>query len=149
MRNLVRDYVRAVHVTYLDHVAHLPPAQRGALPLVAAGNLTVVAAAAQRLHLVATTDLVPASNVDVADHYGDLAWAVRFFDPSVRPELGGLAPDEPADVRRVLGIANAAYHLVVAVGGGLTAHHAWHSGVALANQHGTTLRRATLDDVAR
>ena len=60
MRALVHEYVRAVHVTYLDHVQTLPPGERDALPLVAAGELTVVAAASARLHLVATTDVLAA-----------------------------------------------------------------------------------------
>jgi hypothetical protein len=70
MRELVREYVRAVHTTYLDHVAHLPPAVRGALPLVAAGGVTVVAAAARRLHLVATTDRLPAPDGPEVDGRG-------------------------------------------------------------------------------
>src|SRR5688572_21446832 len=109
MRELVGEYVRAVHTTYLDHVAHLPPAVRGALPLVAAGGVTVVAAAAQRLHLVATTDRLPALSgpeVELADEHRGIAWSVRFFDPSVLPELGVLVDDGPHDVRRVLGIAD-------------------------------------------
>lgn len=143
MRGLVRDYVRTLHATYLDHVAHLPLGQRGTLPLVGVGEITVVAAAAQRLHLVATPELLPAflgSEVEIAEHHLGVAWTVRFFDPSVLPELGVLAADEPGEVRRVLGIANAVYHLTVAVGGGLSEHHARHSGVALANQHAKTFR---------
>jgi hypothetical protein len=150
MRDLVRDYVRAVHMTYLDHVAHLPPAERGTLPLVAAGEVTVVAAAAQRLHLIATTDPLPAPRgpeVEHTDEHRGIAWTVRFFDPSVLPALGVLADDGPGEVRRVLGIANTAYHLTVAVGGGLTGHHARHSGVALANQHAKMLR--DLDRIRR
>jgi hypothetical protein len=148
MRKLVGDYVRAVHTTYLDHVAHLPPAVRGALPLVAAGGVTVVAAAAQRLHQVATTDRLPAPEgpeVEVADDHRGVAWTVRFFDPSVLPGLGVLADDGPHDVRRVLGIADTVYHLTVA--GDLTGHHAQHSGVALANQHAKALR--DLDRIRR
>jgi hypothetical protein len=150
MRELVGEYVRAVHTTYLDHVAHLPPAVRGALPLVAAGGVTVVAAATQRLHLVATTDRLPAPagpEVALADEHRGVAWTVRFFDPSVLPELGVLADDGPHDVRRVLGIADTVYHLTVAGGGGLTGHHAQHSGVALANQHAKALR--DLDRIRR
>jgi hypothetical protein len=40
----------------------------------------------------------------------------------------------------VLGVADIVYHLSVSVGGGLTAHHAQHSGVALANQHAAAIR---------
>jgi hypothetical protein len=138
MREIVRDYVRAVHGAYLDHVRSLPPAERGALPLLSGGELTVVAAAAHRLHLVATTDRLPpprGPEVAVPDEHDGTVWTVRFYDPSVLPELGILAEDSPDAVRRVLGIAEAVYHLTVDVGGGLTGHHAQHSGVALANQH--------------
>ena len=138
MRELVRDYVRAVHTTYLDHVRHLPPAERGALPLVAAGHLTVVAAAAQRLHLVATTDRLPAAygpEVELEDEHQGVVWRLRFYDPSVLADLGLLPEDSPEAVRRVLGVTDTVYHLTVAVGGGLSGHHAHHAGVALANQH--------------
>lgn len=150
MRDLVRDYVRAVHETYLAHVRPLPPAERAALPLVAAGALTVVAAAARRLHLVATTDPLPAPRgpeVELTGEHDGLTWTVRFYDPSVLPELGLLAEDTPAEVRRTLGIANAVYHLTVDVGGGLSGHHAQHSGVALANQQAKLTR--DLDTIRR
>ena len=150
MRDLVRDYVATVHATYLDHVRHLPPAERGALPLVAAREVTVIAAAAHRLHLLATTDSLPAVHgpeVQFKDDYREVTWTVRFYDPSILPDLGLLAEDSPADVRHVLGIANTVYHLAVAVGGGLSAHHAQHSGVALANQHAKTVR--DLDRIRR
>ncbi|WP_157367810.1 hypothetical protein [Alloactinosynnema sp. L-07] len=142
MRDTVREYVWAVHTTYLDHVRYLPPAERGALPLVAA-DITVIAAAAHRLHLVATTDALPAPRgpeVAVVDEYDGTRWTLRFYDPSVLPELGILTEDAPDDIRRVLGVSDTVYHLTVAVGGGLTAHHAQHSGVALANMHAKTAR---------
>lgn len=135
---MVRDYVRAVHTTYLDHVQHLPPGERGGLPLVAAGDLTVVAAATARLHLIATTDLLPAPSgpeVELLDVHMGVSWRVRFYDPSVLPDLGVLTEDPPDVVRRLLGISDTVYHLTVAIGGGLSGHHASHSGVALANQH--------------
>ena len=143
MRDLVGDYVNALHATYLDHVRHLPPAERGALPLVAARQLTVIAAATQRLHLLATTNSMPAlhgQEVEFADDYQGLTWTLRFYDPSVLPDLGLLAEDSPDAVRRILGVADTVYHLAVDVGGGLSAHHAQHSGVALANQHAKTVR---------
>ncbi len=143
MRELVREYVATVHATYLDHVQDLPPAERGALPLVAAHGVTVIAAAAQRLHLLATTDSLPnphGPEVEFTDSYRGVTWTVRFYDPSITPNLGLLVEDSPAEVRRVLGIADTVYHLAVAVGGGLSAHHAQHSGVALANQHARTAR---------
>lgn len=143
MREQVREYVAAVHATYLDHVAHLAPGTRGALPLVAAGEVTVVAAAARQLHLIATTEPLPAPQgpeVELTGEHRGTSWTVRFFDPSVLPALGLLADDAADDVRRVLGISDTVYHLTVGVGGGLTAHHAQHSGVALANQHARTAR---------
>lgn len=142
-RQVVRDYVWTVHVTYVDHVRHLPPGERAALPLIAATGVTVVAAAARRLHLVATTNALPVPRgpeVAVVDEYLGMRWALRFFDPAVLPELGALADDSPAGVRRVLGVADTLYHLTVAPGGGLTGHHAQHSGVALANLHAKTIR---------
>ena len=150
MRDLVGDYVNALHATYLDHVRHLPPAERGALPLVAARQLTVIAAATQRLHLLATTNSMPAlhgQEVEFTDDYQGLTWTVRFYDPSVLPDLGLLAEDSPDAVRRILGVADTVYHLAVDVGGGLSAHHAQHSGVALANQHAKTVR--DLDRIRR
>lgn len=134
----MRDYVRTVHETYLSHVRHLPPAERGGLPLVAARELTVIAAAAHQLHLLATTEVLPSlqgPEVELTDQLPGLSWSVRFYDPSVLPALGLLAGDSPDDVRRVLGVTDAVYHLTVGVGGGLSGHHAQHSGVALANQH--------------
>lgn len=143
MRDLVRDYIGVLHATYLDHVRHLPPAERAGLPLVAAGKVTVVAAAAQRLHLLATTDPLPAPQgpeVELTDEHLGTTWTVRFYDPSVLPDLGLLAEDAPDNVRRVLGIKDTVYHLAVTVGGGLSGHHAQHAGVALANQHAKVVR---------
>lgn len=143
MRDTVRDYVWTVHTTYLDHVRHLPPGERAALPLVSASRLTVVAAAARQLHLVATTDPLPppqGPEVEVVDEHLSTQWRLRFFDASVLPELGMVADDRPEEVRRVLGIGDTVYHLRVAPGGGLTGHHAQHSGVALANQHAKAFR---------
>lgn len=140
MRTVVAEYVRSVHSTYLDHVAHLPPGERAALPLVGR-HLTVLAAANQRLHLVATTRGWPESTAaSVADEYADLAWQVAFLDPSILPSLGLVDDEDPAAVRRVLGVEDVVYHLCVMVGGSLTTHHAQHSAVALANQH-TSLSR--------
>jgi hypothetical protein len=143
MRQVVRDYVWTVHATYLDHVRHLPPGERAALPLVAAGEVTVVAAAARRLHLLAVTDALPAPagpEVEVVDEHLGLRWVLRFFDPSVLPALGLLADDTPEEVRRVLGVSGTLYHLSVEAGGGLDEHHARHTGVALANEHARTIR---------
>lgn len=150
MREIVQEYVRALHTTYLDHVRHLPPGERGSLPLVAASAVTVIAAASRRLHLVATTEALPAPagpEVAATDEYLGTRWTVRFYDPSVLPGLGMLDDDPPEQVRRVLGVVGTVYHLTVAPGGGLTGHHAQHSGVALANLHAKTVR--DLDRVRR
>jgi hypothetical protein len=146
MREIVRDYVRTVHVAYLDHARHLPPGESGRLPLIAAGRLTVVAAAGHDLHLVATTDLLPpprGQEVELVEEHDGTMWGLRFYDPSVLPPLGVLAEDTPEAVRRVLGISDVVYHLTVSVGGGLTEHHAQHSGVALVNRHSSTARDLT------
>lgn len=138
MRALVRAYVAATHATYLDQVAPLPPGERAGLPMLRARRLTVVAAAAIRLHLIATTDALPAPQgpeVVIRDHDRDLDWDLRFYDPSLLPALGLLADDSPLAVRQALGIADTVYHLTVALGGGLESHDALHSGVALAHQH--------------
>lgn len=142
MRRAVRDYVLGVHATYLDHVRHLPPGERAALPLVAGRPLTVAVAAARQLHLLAVTGSLPAvvDGPDDEDEHAGVHWVVRFYDPSVLPELGLLADDDPAAVRRVLGVSEPVYHLTVTAGGGLDAHHAQHSGVALANRHTRTGR---------
>jgi hypothetical protein len=57
MRRLARDYVWALHSTYLEQVRHLPPGDRASLPLIAARD--VVAAAAHDLHLVAISGALP------------------------------------------------------------------------------------------
>lgn len=138
MRRLVQDYVRTLHATYLEHLRQLPPGERAALPLVGAGRITVVAAAARRLHLIAMDGRLPAptgAEVEVADEYGGTSWWLRFYDPSVLPQLGMPAEDTPAEVQRILGITTVLYHLTVPLGGSLEGHHAQHSGVALANAH--------------
>jgi hypothetical protein len=138
MRALVRDYVYAVHSTYLDHVRHLPPAERAALPLLAATDVTVVAAAVRQLHLVATTESLPdirGPEVEFVNDYLGSSWTLRFFDATILPELGLLADDDAASVRRALGVSDTIYHLTVAGGGALSVHHGQHAGVALANQH--------------
>lgn len=143
MRGIVQDYVRTVHVAYLDHARHLPPGDSGRLPLLAAGRLTVVAAAARDLHLVATTDALPpptGQEVELVEEHHGTTWTVRFYDPSVLPQLGVLAEDTPEAVRQALGISDVIYHLRVSVGGGLTEHHAQHSGIALVNGHSRTAR---------
>jgi hypothetical protein len=146
MRALVADFVRSLHAAYLDQARLLPPAEQARLPLLAAQDLVVAAAAARQLHLVATTDAFPpptGPEVVVADELPGLFWSVRFFDPVVLPELGLLGDSGDAaasDVRRVLGVGRMVYHLSVSPGGGLTPHHAQHAGTGLANQHAAAAR---------
>ncbi|MGL5810776.1 MAG: hypothetical protein ACRCYQ_12605 [Nocardioides sp.] len=145
MRERLTDYVYALHKAYLSQAERLAPAERAGLPLAGRSNLTVAVAAARDLHLVATAEPLPpprGPEVEVADEFAGVRWSVRFFDPSILPELGlvGAASDDPRAVRRVLGVADVIYHVSVAVGGGLTAHHAQHAGVALANQHAAAIR---------
>jgi hypothetical protein len=148
MRAALRSYVAALHHAYLGVAALLPPGERAALPLLRAGEFTVVVAAARYLHVLATADPLPVPHgQEVAEHDtdGDLAWIVRFYDPVVLPALALVQePGPPAsgDVRRVIGITDVIYHLSVAPGGGLAPHHAQHAGTGLANQHAAAVRDA-------
>ena len=140
------DYVRAVHQAYLDASATLAPADRARLPLVSAGEVTVLAVGARNLHVLATTEHLPAprgQEVELTDAIDDLRWRLRFFDPVVVPALGlidesdGAQPDR---VRDVLGVRTVVYHLSVPPGGGLTGHHAMHAGTGLAHTHAAAMR---------
>lgn len=134
------DYVRSVHQAYASGAAGQPPAVRGRLRLYDEG-LTVLAAGASNLHVVATTDrLAPPSGQEVAvdDEVEGIRWTLRFFDPVVLPALGLV--DESAGpaylpVRRVLGVSTAIYHLVVQPGAQLSGHQAAHAGAGLAMDH--------------
>lgn len=142
MRERLADYVHALHRAYLDQASLLAPAERAALPLAGRSEVTVAVAAARDLHLVATTDALPAPQgpeVALTEDYAGVTWTVRFFDVTLLPELG-LVGDDPHAVRRVLGVADVVYHLSVSPGGGLGPHHAQHAGVALANQHAAAVR---------
>jgi hypothetical protein len=140
------NFVLALHHAYLEGARLLAPAERAALPLLAADQVTVVVAAARHLHLIATTDRLPrpqGQEVAQAGECDGLSWTVRFYDPVVLPELGLIAEHEdpaPAAVRRVLGISAVLYHLSVTPGGGLTPHHAQHAGTALVNEHAALAR---------
>jgi hypothetical protein len=145
MRAALRSYVAALHHAYLGASVLLPPGEQAALPLLRAGQFTVVVAAARHLHLLATADPLPqprGQEVQEHDTDGDLAWTVRFYDPVVLPALALVEESGPApgDVRRVIGITDVLYHLSVAPGGGLAPHHAQHAGTGLANQHASAVR---------
>ncbi len=91
MRQAMADYVRAVHQAYLDAAASLPPAEQARLPLLAAGDVTVLAVGARNLHVIATTEALPrpqGQEVELADALGPLSWRLRFFDPVIVPALG-------------------------------------------------------------
>jgi hypothetical protein len=146
MRRAMADFVAAVHEAYLAQARLLPPAERARLPLLRAGRLTVAAAGAGNLHVVATEERFPApvgQEVEVAGRADGLAWSLRFFDPVVLPALGLVAEaagPAPEEVRRVLGIRTYLYHLVVEPGSQLTPHHATHAGTGLANAHAAATR---------
>ncbi|HEX9033216.1 MAG TPA: hypothetical protein VF834_15365 [Streptosporangiaceae bacterium] len=147
-RAQLRDFVRALHHAYLSGARLLAPGERAALPLLASAPVTVVVAAARDLHLIGTTDRLPApagQEVAEPDELDGLTWTVRFYDPVVLPELGLVEPvagagADHAAVRRVLGVSGVLYHLSVSPGGGLTPHHAQHAGTALVNEHAALSR---------
>lgn len=146
MRTAMAEYVRAVHQAYLDASAPLSPGDRARLPLVSAGEVTVLAVGARNLHVLATTEQLPAprgQEVELDDAIDDLRWRLRFFDPVVVPALGLIDESDAAQpdrVRDVLGVRTVVYHLSVPPGGGLTAHHAMHAGTGLAHTHAAAVR---------
>lgn len=146
MRAALAGYVRAVHGAYLDAAELLAPAERARLPLLQPAPLTVVAVGTSYLHVVATREPLPSPQgpeVELPDELGGIRWVVRFVDPVVLPPLGLLdETDGPRldDVRRLLGVRTNVYHLAVAPGSGLTAHHAQHAGTGLAHAHGAAAR---------
>ena len=146
MRAAMATYVDAVHRAYLDASLALPPADRMRQPLVAAGSLTVLAVATRHLHLLGTTERLPAPRgpeIEVSGAIDDLSWTLRFLDPVVLPPLGLIdEADGPAPeaVKEVIGVRTTVYHLSVSPGSGLTAHHAQHAGTGLAHSHAAALR---------
>ncbi|MFN8167332.1 MAG: hypothetical protein U0S36_00965 [Candidatus Nanopelagicales bacterium] len=141
MRAALADYVRAVHGAYLDAASLLPPAERARLPLLEPAPLTVVAVGTSHLHVVATREALPepsGQEVALDDELDGVRWTLRFVDPVVLPAVGLLDESQgPAQdqVRRLLGVRTHLYHLAVAPGSGLTAHHAQHAGTGLAHAH--------------
>jgi hypothetical protein len=146
MRQAVAGYVQEIHRAYVDQAATFSPGVRGRMPLLAAGRITVAAAAARNLHLLATIEaLGPPRGQEVAipAEYGGLVWELRFYDPVVLPDLGLLEErDAPAfeEVKRALGVGTVLYHVVAQPGAGLSGHQATHVGTGLANGHSAAAR---------
>lgn len=149
MRSAMADYVRAIHQAYLDAANPLPPADRGRLPLFTDRPFTVIAAGTRYLHVLATTDALPAPTgpeVRMDDHIDGLTWTLRFYDPVVAPGLGLIDENDsaqPTQVRDTLGVRSVLYHLSVPPGSGLTPHHAQHAGTGLAHSHAAADRDFT------
>jgi len=149
MRQAVAGYVAAIHRSYLAQADTFPPAVRGAMPLLAAGQFSVAAAAARNLHLIATTEpLGPprGQEVELAARDDGLAWTVRFFDPVVLPALGLVdeTAEAPAfaEIRRLLGVVTVLYHLTASPGSTFSPHNAAHVGTGLASGHTAAGRAA-------
>jgi hypothetical protein len=146
MREAVAGYVQEIHRAYVDQAATFSPGVRGRMPLLATGRVTVVAAAARNLHLLATAEsLGPLHGPEVAMEaaYAGLAWELRFYDPVVLPDLGLLEErEEPAfdEVKRALGVGTVLYHVVAQPGAGLSGHQAAHVGTGIANGHSAAAR---------
>lgn len=146
LRSAMAEYVSSVHRAYLDASGSLSPGERARLPLVSAGRFTVVAVGTRYLHVIGTVDALPppgGPEVELSGREGDLSWTLRFFDPVVLPALGlvdeSQAPAGP-QIRDILGLSRVVYHLTVPPGGGLTPHHALHSGTGLAHSHAAASR---------
>lgn len=146
MRRAMAEYVTEVHAAYLRRAENLSPAERGRLPLLSGGPITVAAVGARDLHVLATREsLGPLRDpeVEISGELPGLTWTLRFYDPVVLPSLGLVEQSgQPAreEIRRALGLATVLYHLVAPPGSGLTPHHASHVGTALANSHVTAVR---------
>jgi hypothetical protein len=146
MRAAVDAYVRALHGAYLGQGRLMAPAELGRMPLVRAGSFWVAAVGARHLHLLATgepLEAVHAREVSAAGELAPLHWTLRFYDPVVIPALGLIAETEgPAtsQVRRLLGVGTALYHLSLRPPAELAEHHAAHAGAGLAHAHAAQSR---------
>jgi hypothetical protein len=128
IRQAVAGYVAAAHRAY---AAVVPPGG-----VLRGDPFSVLAVAAGDLHLIATRQALPgpaAPVVAIDDQADGLRWQLRFYDALLVPDLVRVAPgpDSAAEVRRLLGITTWLYHLV-APPARLSAHHARHTGLALA-----------------
>jgi hypothetical protein len=131
IRQAVAAYVAATHRAYAAAVA--PPGG-----LLRGDPFSVLAVAAGDLHLIATRQSLPAPEVPggpvaIDDQADGLRWQLRFYDALLVPDLGSVTPgpDSAAEVRGLVGITTWLYHLV-APPDRLNAHHARHTGLALA-----------------
>lgn len=147
MRAAVADYVTALHRAYLAQAETFTPAVRGRMPLIASSApLTVAAAGARNLHLLATREgLGPprGQEVELPAELPGLSWTLRLYDPVVVPDLGLIDEREApgyGEVRHALGITTTVYHVVAQPGSGLTPHHAGHVGSGLASGHSAAAR---------
>lgn len=146
MRAAMAGYVRATHQAYLEASEPLSPGDRNRLPLYAAPEFTVAAVGARNLHIIGTTENLPAPRgheVIIEDSVGQLQWKLRFFDPTVIPDLGIIQESEsPAtsQIQDALGIRSTVYHLSIPPGSGLSEHHAHHAGTGLAHAHAAAIR---------
>lgn len=136
LRDALAGYIAALHESYLaaagDRAHELP---------LATTPFTVAVVAADRLHLLATREPLPAPRDHerpVEDTAPPLAWQVRFLDTSVLPGLAR-GQDAPLDVMHELGVTTSLYHLLVEVDASLDDHHAMHAGTGLAHAHLTAL----------
>ena len=146
MRDAMAAYVRGLHHAYLESADLLTPGDRAQMPLIAAEDFTVAAVGTRVLHVIATTQPLPAPRgpeVGIDDTLGSVHWTLRFYDPVIIPALGLVdEADGPNfdEVRRHLGIATVLYHLAVPPGASLTPHHAQHAGTGLAHGHASAVR---------
>ena len=144
MRDAVRDYIwTRPHDLPRPRAAPASGRRGPRCPWWPPRDVTVIAAAARNLHLLATTDPLPAPlgpEVEFTDEHRGTRWTRALLRPVGPPGPRLLAEDQPGTYGGCSASADTVYHLTVAVGGGLTGHHAQHSGVALANQHAKSIR---------
>lgn len=147
MREVVAEYVSAVHAAYVRQAQSLSPAAQARMPLLQDAPLEVAAVGVRHLHVVATRERLADGQRGTAAKMegsaGPCRWTISFYDPIIIPPLGVL--DETAgpafdDVRRLLGIGTHIYHLTLSPSAVLSAHHAQHTGTGLANAHAVSVR---------
>ncbi len=146
MRSAMAGYVYGTMRAYLDAAGQLPPIERARLPLLSGDRLSVIAVGTRYLHLIGTGEALPAPSgqeVAINDSIDGTSWELRFYDPVIEPSLGQVDESQgprPDLVREVLGVHTHLFHLVIAPGSGLSAHHAQHAGTGLAHSHASADR---------